>query len=346
LKWWLQHNATESILAGSLQPVGFHLPPEEPPADELVGLPPKPALSVLLWASREGASSEVRIPADVMTKWSGSPDWVNPMRVLTDRVTAAGQDPVCSPPPAARARINGPAGSPTKMEPGLELVVAKEEPAVAVEVPVTEVPTLAHDVKFQASRFRDLWLCVAAPAAGGSDLFIANRSDANVELPSGSLVAGFYSGKWFHCSADASMDPTKDVPFVLHGADDLVLVGGIIMTVGQALDKIPGRKIQYHTVEPDPLPGAPGHFKLSVKHEVYYRCSDLPAAVKTEPDAPAVTLTQAHAASALPPSKWDTGLTHIMWTVKFHPAKGLSPVRPQVVLKRDVRVTALKAVKL
>ena len=48
LNWWLEHNATESILAGRLQPVGFRLPPEEPPAEECAGLPVKPALSTLV----------------------------------------------------------------------------------------------------------------------------------------------------------------------------------------------------------------------------------------------------------------------------------------------------------
>ena len=125
------------------------------------------------------------------------------------------------------------------------------------EVLVTEVPTLAHEVKFQASRLRDIWLCVAAPAASGDDIFIANRSDADVELPSGSLVAGFYSGKWFHCSGDAVTDPAKDAPFILSGSDDLVLVGGIMMTVGDACDRNQSRKVQHHTLEPDPLPNAP-----------------------------------------------------------------------------------------
>ena len=237
LKWWLVHNTTESILAGQLQPMGFHLPPEEPPADECAGLPPKPTLSVLVWESRQGMSSEVHIPADVMTKWSGSPDWAGSMKVLTNRVMAAGRDPVCSPPPATRARTDGPE-TPIKAEPGTELA-EKEEPVVVADVPVTEVPTLAHEVRFQAARFHDLWLCVAAPAAVGGDLFIANRSDADIELPSGSLVAGFYQGKWFHRSGDDSTDPTKDVPFILSHADDLVLVGGIVMTLGQALDKTP-----------------------------------------------------------------------------------------------------------
>ena len=341
LNWWLKHTTTESILAGRLQPLGFHLPPEEPPADECAGFPPKPALSVLVWESRQGVSSEVHIPADVVAKWSGSPDWADPMKVLADRVAAAGRDPVCSPPPPTRVRISGPDPTATT-EPGVK---AEGDTAPVPEVLVTEVPTLAHDVKFQAGRFHDLWLCVAAPAASGGGIFIANRGDADVELPSGSLVAGFYTGKWFHCSGDAVTDPDKDVPFILSGADDLVLIGGILATVSDALDKHHSRKVQYHTLEPDPLPGAPGHFKLTLKHEVYYRCLALPAAVKTEPDSPALTLVQGHAGSALPPSRWDTELTRIVWTVKFHPAKGLSPVRPQVVLKCDLKVNSLKVVQ-
>ena len=56
LNWWLVHNTTESILAGRLQPVGFRLPPEEPPAEECASFPPKPALSALVWESRQGTS--------------------------------------------------------------------------------------------------------------------------------------------------------------------------------------------------------------------------------------------------------------------------------------------------
>ena len=101
-------------------------------------------------------------------------------------------------------------------------------------------------------------------------------------------------------------------------------------------------------MEPDPLPGAPGHFNLALKQEVYYHCLALPAAVKTEPDSDsttALTLVQAHAGSALPPSRWGTELSRIVWTVKLHPAKGLSSVHPQAVLNCDLKVNSRKAVK-
>ena len=102
-------------------------------------------------------------------------------------------------------------------------------------------------------------------------------------------------------------------------------------------------------MEPDPQPGSPGHFRLSLKNEVVYRCADLPA-VKKEPEAdggdPALGLSQAHAASALPPSNWDTNRMQIVWTVRYHPAKGLAPVRPQVLLKDSLFVKAQTAVEL
>ena len=71
--------------------------------------------------------------------------------------------------------------------------------------------------------------------------------------------------------------------------------------------------------------------------------------MKTEPgstDGPSLALSQAHVASALPPHEWNTKCTHIAWTVKFHPAKGLTPVRPQVLLRRTLTVKARSAVQL
>ena len=132
--------------------------------------------------------------------------------------------------------------------------------------------------------------------------------------------------------------------------DALVVVGEIVMTLGSALERAPARKLQYHLLEPDPQPGAPGHFQLTVKNTVVYRCLELPA-VRLEPDAaeehqPNLGLSQAHAASALSPKEWKTRLTDIIWTVRHHAAKGLQPVRPHVILKGVVTLKAGTSVKL
>ena len=51
-------------------------------------------------------------------------------------------------------------------------------------------------------------------------------------------------------------------------------------------------------------------------------------------------------ASALPAQEWETELTEIVWTVRVHAAKGLAPVRPQVLLKAALNLKAQSAVKL
>ena len=217
---------------------------------------------------------------------------------------------------------------------------------------MSRVPPLTHKVKMSSVRSRDVALQVAAPAVGAeSGIFIANRSDADVEIPAGTLVAGFYSGKWVTNPTEDQVEPEKDVAFnfTMTGPDSQVLLGGVLMTLLEAVERAPARKIQYHNLEPDPQPGNPGHFLLTLKNNVFFKCNDLPAVIKTEDEGepgPALGVTQAHVASALPPAQWQTQRTDIIWTVRYHPAKGLAPVRPQVLLKEALVLKAQSAVKL
>ena len=346
LNWWLKHNVAESILKGSLTPGGVRLPPVEPPAEELVSLPPKPTLAALIWGERESASAAVRLPDDVVAKWSGGTEFAERLQRLMDSASAVGSDPVVSPPARQRPRLSeggaAGAGSSDDAAPGTAA-------AAAAIIPVSEVPPLAHNIKFVSGRTPQLALCVAAPAVQGAGLFIANRGDSDVELAAGTLVAGFYSGRWVHGAQANAGDTGKDVPFVLESAETRVMVGGIVMTLAEATERAPARKIQYHSLEPDPQPGAPGHFRLTVKNHVFYRCHDLPAVKKEldpESGEPTLALQQGHAASAVPPKEWETGLTEVVWTVRFHAAKGLAPLRPQVLLKAALNLKAQSAVKL
>ena len=353
LNWWLKHNAAEELLNGSLTLAGVHLPPAEPPADELVSLPPTPILAVLVGGERQSASAAVRLPDDVVAKWSGGGLLAERLQRLIDSALAVGSDPVVSPPAQKRPRLSeGGAGGRSRAgssaaDPGTAAAAAGIQPIL-----VSQVPPLAHEIQFASVRETDLALCVAAPAVQGAGLFIANRGDSDVDLPAGTLVAGFFSGKWVHGDDQViASDPGKDVWFVLESAETRVMVGGIAMTLGEALERAPARKVQYHVVAPDPQPGAPGHFQLTVKNHVAYRNHELPAAVKKElgnpaSGEPALGPQQGHAASALPPKDWETELAEIIWTVRFHAAKGLAPVRPQVLLKAALNLKAQSAVKL
>eukprot|EP00969_Alexandrium_andersonii_P306550 13551747-Alexandrium_andersonii.AAC.1 len=47
LNWYMKDCLAKQILDGTWVPAGVRLPPAEMPADDLVGLPPRPALSTL-----------------------------------------------------------------------------------------------------------------------------------------------------------------------------------------------------------------------------------------------------------------------------------------------------------
>ena len=105
LDWWMKHKTAELILTGSLKPTGVLLPPEEPPAEELTCLPPKPTLSALVWADRQGESAAVRLPEGVVAKWSSSAEFTEPMNKLLTSIADVSSDPVVAPPVRQRPRI-------------------------------------------------------------------------------------------------------------------------------------------------------------------------------------------------------------------------------------------------
>ena len=130
LTWWLKHKTSEALLSGALKPPGFQLPPEEPLPEELVGLPPKPTLSALVWADRQGESATARLPEDVSAKWSAS-EFADSMKKLEDQISALVADPVVAPPSSQRPRTdNPPTGS----------GAAPPPPAQTTTIRVAEVP--------------------------------------------------------------------------------------------------------------------------------------------------------------------------------------------------------------
>lgn len=101
------------------------------------------------------------------------------------------------------------------------------------------------------------------------------------------------------------------------------------------------------TVE-HPQPNNPGWFKLNPKIEVAFRPADAKASqVKSEGQdgGPNKEVLQAHLASVIPPEKWATVCTGVVWLVRWV-SKGLQPIRPVVALTSDIQVSPGKAVEL
>ena len=58
---------------------------------------------------------------------------------------------------------------------------------------------------------------------------------AAVLLEPGTLVAGFYKGRWWHDQNQDEEVKASYIPFRLNGADDLVLHGGSVQSVGDLI---------------------------------------------------------------------------------------------------------------
>ena len=68
----------------------------------------------------------------------------------------------------------------------------------------------------------------------GQRVFVVNKGKTDFRADAGSLLAGYYKGKWENLSKAKAEKQTGDVIYTLTNADDLILVGGKMETLGQA----------------------------------------------------------------------------------------------------------------
>lgn len=111
-------------------------------------------------------------------------------------------------------------------------------------VPAASVPgPLVHEIKMPSLRNSDLKLLLVV----GKRIFVRNDSDSTCRVPRGTLVAGFYKGKWWQDKAKKASKPKKseapeaaepsetDVPFELKDADDLIQHAGKLVSLGSVI---------------------------------------------------------------------------------------------------------------
>ena len=100
-------------------------------------------------------------------------------------------------------------------------------------------------------------------------------------------------------------------------------------------------KLRYHDMRPAPLQDDPSHFVLSSNQTIFFVLEPLPA---TTEDNTTFKVEWPHFGSALPTEVWSKVFL-VTWFCKFT-IRGLSPVRPVVVLKSRVVVPPKSAVRL
>ena len=167
-------------------------------------------------------------------------------------------------------------------------------------------------------------------------------------VQTGFVVASWLKGKWRHHKSATDDVDKDDVEFKLADSNDSIFMGSKLTTVAEVMDERrltnPAAKtsILYHKLKEDPSDDQPNHQLVAQVHRMVWKAD---AGVKVEVGAENTVLDYKHVAASIPVATWNGKYTSIVWAMKWTSA-GLCPVRPQVMLTKDLQVAANQAVKL
>lgn len=389
LDWAQQHVETwlseEFLNQGVPLPSSTVLPPKALPSDQCEAAPPQPQLSVLAWCNRvkfEGLPS-LKTPDSLLVKyWDdqrfGS-EFQNFLRTAREELPLDLKEEKAGPAGSGvgqkrKSSVAGPANPPmSHADAKPKRARAGEAEAegqgggpsdqLAKPIGLDQLPSALH---WEAVTVTNKHIAVVV--AVNQRIFLVNRSSETQALPTGTVIAGWFKGKfWQHRdggdgagdgkrrkstdSAGSANDPSDaDVLFQLDNADSLVSSEGKLVSVGSLLTEkrkaAPDAKIAYHELTEAPKPGQPAFFQLSLKFHIYFRAENVPTKTAENDETPKIS--QGHLAGCLKATDWETSATSVFWAVKWSPSagKGLTPVRPMVLLKVPVQLPPQSALEL
>eukprot|EP00435_Cladocopium_sp_Y103_P037858 s4511_g10.t1 len=166
--------------------------------------------------------------------------------------------------------------------------------------------------------------------AVGGRVYLVNRTDSEQALEGGTLIAGWFKGRfWQHRSEDGEAPPKKsrkggndneapsnaDILFQLEDAGSHVSFEAKIRTVGSLLleqrKKMPEAKIAYHHLNESPKAGNPTWFDLTLKNHIYFRTEGIPT--KEAPDGSTTPkISMGHLGGCLKPEMWNTTCMYLV----------------------------------
>eukprot|EP00438_Fugacium_kawagutii_P012481 Skav236403 [mRNA] locus=scaffold1702:119198:123414:- [translate_table: standard] len=168
-------------------------------------------------------------------------------------------------------------------------------------------------------------------------VFFFNRSQTTGTLQPGHVIAGFGGGKYKQLKQGEEANAEKEVLFEVKPST-MVLNGTQLTTVEQMVKQKrcedPEAKVAYHEIKEDPSPEDASKFTLTLVSKVAFIPNAAQGAPSEGEDGKPKSL-QARAASLLPASSWESHCTSVLWTVRWS-AIGLTPVKPQVVLTKEL----------
>lgn len=111
---------------------------------------------------------------------------------------------------------------------------------------------------------------------------------------------------------------------------------------------IPTVKVAYHEMNEKVEEGKPGNFTLKRTHSVWYSPQSGNTVTTEEGDANEnqPSSGQQTAAKLVSNATWGGHSTRIVFSMKYSPANGLTPIRPQVVLLSEVELKPQQCAEL
>ncbi len=321
---------TEKLLEGQITVPGHGPFLKEMPLDLIEQPPAEPTLNMLILGGPK--RKQPQIPEQLLKKYSLHPrfrdEWSSVLEEFHEEFGFAEAGPEVEPTVSnSRKRQTDPNNTSTKksrVDAGIIQDATVVTGSKLEECAVTNVKGAAQG----------LTLSVRV----GPRIFLVNMSGAEVTMSSGMMVACFGKGGFKLARGGNLPEGDFAIQFQLAGHETKVLFNSTLMTLGEVVGQRqathPDCKIAYHTMQP--LAESPGDFSCESQYEIFFvpeKCVDN-------------TATQMNIGAKVGQVKpWLSTCTSLVWSVRWT-GKGLGPLRPVIVLTKDLELPSGRCVCL
>jgi hypothetical protein len=275
--------------------------------------------------------SSLQVPEHVIKEWVDHPIYGPKVAQLVSDVQATFGTEGTSPTKRLQDNPEEPKEKKAKQSPEAETIAKNSlQGQVLKEIALNNFRNIGHVLSVRA----------------GHEMYIVNTSsDSTSSWQAGSTIAGFGKGEWkTKARVDgqvAAYDDTKEFLFTLESSNDNVMLGNVLKTLRQVVEEKrstnPDVKICYHKINDTPQGSDPGAFGLDRSNDIFFVPS---VSADSTP-----SVGQSAVARIVPIGSWTRGIAGLTWVVKWT-AKGLMPIRPQIVSFRQLTVTPGHAVRV
>ena len=330
------------------------LGPEEP--EQEMTTPPQPNLTALAWCqktkSKAGLAS-LRTPDKLLRQWYDHPDLPD----FKQFIDQARKDYPLDLPSSAQGnqgiKRQQTAGSSNGGDAGPAKKVVKTEQASSdmpkgALHPLSDLPTaITHQASIPGVKNTHVVVVV------GQKVWLTNTDTSPRLLKKGNIISGFQSGKFWVKKPDGADPEAKDILFNLTDCTDHIMLGNAYQTVGDVIATKRAASpadahIGYHEIRDAPTTENPGFFNMKRKFDCYFKPEPLKVKSEQEQAGGPVNIPASQLASSIPAEEWKSWATEVTWMTRWPPtaSKGLQPVRPIVLMTRDLVIPQQSAVQL